>query len=61
MIGRHHDAPLCELCSDTEVVVDPRSADEDGNPDLLPCPRCSTPARHIAPPPTPLYEDDLPW
>jgi hypothetical protein len=61
MIGRPHDAPLCELCSDTEVVVDPRSADEDGIADLLPCPRCCRPPPSDGPLPSPLYEDDLPW
>ena len=40
MIGLPHDAPLCADCRDTGRVRDPRSADEDGVPDLLPCPRC---------------------
>jgi hypothetical protein len=61
VIGCRHDAPLCEECGDTEVVVDPRSADEDGIPDLLPCPRCTTRALPNGPLPSPLYEDDLPW
>jgi len=61
MIGCPHDAPLCDECNDTEVVIDPRSADEDGIPDLLPCPRCTRPARSAGPLPSPLYEDDIPW
>lgn len=41
MIGTAaHETPSCTACNDTGCVVDPRSADEDGAPDLLPCPRC---------------------
>jgi len=41
MIGVRHDAPSCADCLDTGLVADPRSADEDGAPDMLPCARCS--------------------
>jgi hypothetical protein len=61
MIGVRHDAAFCAECNDTEVVVDPRSADEDGTPDLLPCPRCCRPLRAGSPLPSPLYKDELPW
>jgi hypothetical protein len=41
MIGTAaHEAPNCCACNDTGFVADSRSADEDGAPDLLPCPRC---------------------
>jgi hypothetical protein len=48
MIGRRHDAPLCAECDDVGFVPDPRSADEDGLPDLLPCPRsCGASEGHM--------------
>jgi len=48
MIGCPHDAPLCDECDDVGFVVDPRSADEDGVPDLLPCPRnCGASEGHM--------------
>lgn len=36
---RNHDAG-CSDCADTGQVADPRSADEDGAVDMVPCPRC---------------------
>jgi hypothetical protein len=39
MNGFNHDM-LCESCCDTGLVVDERSADEDGAYDLLFCTRC---------------------
>jgi hypothetical protein len=30
----------CSNCNDTGHVADPRSADEDGVADLIPCRRC---------------------
>jgi hypothetical protein len=48
MIGRPHDAPLCADCLDTGRITDPRSADEDGAPDTLPCPRRDCIAREEA-------------
>jgi hypothetical protein len=48
MIGCRHDAPSCTECDDVGFVTDPRSADEDGLPDLLPCPRsCGASAGHM--------------
>jgi hypothetical protein len=48
MIGPAHDAPLCAECDDVGFVPDPRSADEDGLPDLLPCPRsCGASEGHM--------------
>ena len=48
MIGCPHDAPLCAECDDVGFVADPRSADEDGVPDLLPCPRnCGASEGHM--------------
>ncbi len=41
----NHDAPSCSECFDAGVIADPRSADEDGVPDLLPCPRKGCGAR----------------
>jgi hypothetical protein len=48
VIGPHHDAPLCADCLDTGRITDPRSADEDGAPDSLPCPRRDCIAREEA-------------
>lgn len=71
MIGCAHDVPLCALCLDVGAVPDPRSADEDGVQDMLPCPSCAPDQaeRHEvqrvrrlgAPPPYPLTEDDITW
>jgi hypothetical protein len=48
MIGPNHDAPACADCLDTGLVANPRSADEDGTADMLPCPRRDCIAREEA-------------